>query len=79
MSSSTDFAIRRLTLEEIDRRTERGYRCASGTCWDVVAFESSFLYRTGRAGRMQRCHRWLCGKCGGKFAARHGIALEATS
>jgi hypothetical protein len=55
---------------------------AKGTRWPCArckaapaAFGTTFLYVTGKAGRVTDRWQAVCGPCAEKFAAKHGVTM----
>lgn len=76
--SSWNHQIRALgPREQVTGRAPFRRSCCTRGCEAPAVFESSFSYRTGRAGRSTTRRRVLCRSHGERFAQKHAAGLPA--
>jgi len=78
MGDSWGHTIRPLTTEEIEREAqmrekygERYYSCRTPRCVERSAFQTTYQYVTGRAGRVSYARKNLCSAHAEKLRAKY--------
>jgi hypothetical protein len=78
MSNSWGHSVRPLTEADLARNKRLGWeKCRTGKCQEPATHATHYNYVTGRAGRVSWSERHVCTAHAEKFAASHGVEIEA--